>query len=96
MAHLLTISRTLQKSPVLYPQYPHVIHYDTERKDTQKWQKYLVFLVLYRTMQRRPDGETDITSVFGTDGPGSIPGRGTGKINMRHAIMSHSAGMVQW
>ena len=25
----------------------------------------------------RPDGETDITSVFGTDGPGSIPGRGT-------------------
>ncbi len=28
-------------------------------------------------MQRGPDGETDITSVFGTDGPGSIPGRGT-------------------
>ena len=28
-------------------------------------------------MNTRPDGETDITSVFGTDGPGSIPGRGT-------------------
>lgn len=28
-------------------------------------------------MVRSPDGETDITTVFGTVGPGSIPGRGT-------------------
>ncbi len=28
-------------------------------------------------MQVRPDGETDITTVFGTVGPSSILGRGT-------------------
>ncbi len=51
----------------------------------------------------RPDGEMDITTVFGTVGPSSILGRGTDERsartrneNTRHGMMPSEAGMVQW
>ncbi len=40
----------------------------------------------------RPDGEMDITTVFGTVGPSSILGRGTKK----YVRIFSEAGMVQW
>lgn len=36
----------------------------------------------------------DITSVFGTDVPGSSPGGGTGIDEARHDMMQHKAVMV--
>ncbi len=41
-------------------------------------------------MQRRPRGETDITTVFGTVGPGSIPGGGTNR-EVKHSPNAASA-----
>lgn len=37
----------------------------------------------------RLGGEMDITSDFGSDIPGSNPGRGTRNTNARHGMMSH-------